>query len=47
MVTHDQNEAFNIADKIAIMNEGKIEQTGSAYDIYHKPVNKFVQILLV
>ena len=42
VVTHDQNEAFNIADKIAIMNEGKIEQTGSAYDIYHKPVNKFV-----
>ena len=42
VVTHDQNEAFNIADKIAIMNEGKIEQTGSAYDIYHRPVNKFV-----
>jgi iron(III) transport system ATP-binding protein len=42
VVTHDQNEAFNIADKIAIMNEGKIEQTGNAYDIYHRPVNKFV-----
>ena len=42
IVTHDQHEAFNIADKIAIMNNGKIEQIGNAYDIYHKPVNKFV-----
>ena len=42
IVTHDQHEAFNIADKVAIMNEGKIEQVGKAYDIYHKPENKFV-----
>ena len=42
IVTHDQNEAFNIADKVAIMNNGKVEQIGNAYDIYHKPVNKFV-----
>ncbi len=42
VVTHDQNEAFNFADKISIMNKGKIEQTGSAYEIYHKPLNKFV-----
>ena len=42
IVTHDQYEAFNIADKVAIMNNGKIEQIGNAYDIYHKPVNKFV-----
>ena len=42
IVTHDQHEAFNIADKIAIMNNGKVEQIGNAYDIYHKPVNKFV-----
>ncbi len=42
IVTHDQNEAFNFADKIAIMNKGNIEQVGKAYDIYHRPVNKFV-----
>tara|TARA_B100001250_G_C19789588_1_gene785802 strand:- start:79 stop:1131 length:1053 start_codon:yes stop_codon:yes gene_type:complete len=42
VVTHDQYEAFNIADKIVIMNNGKVEQVGNAYDIYHKPINKFV-----
>ena len=42
IVTHDQYEAFNIADKVAIMNNGKVEQIGNAYDIYHKPINKFV-----
>ncbi len=42
IVTHDQYEAFNIADKVAIMNCGKIEQVGTPYNIYHKPVNKFV-----
>jgi iron(III) transport system ATP-binding protein len=42
IVTHDQYEAFNIADKVAIMNNGRVEQIGSAYDIYHKPSNKFV-----
>jgi iron(III) transport system ATP-binding protein len=42
IVTHDQYEAFNIADKVAIMNNGKVEQVGNAYDIYHKPINKFV-----
>ena len=42
IVTHDQNEAFNLADKVAIMNNGIIQQVGIPYDIYHKPVNKFV-----
>ena len=42
IVTHDQNEAFNLADKVAIMNNGTIQQVGIPYDIYHKPVNKFV-----
>ena len=35
-------EAFNIADKVAIINDGKIQQIGNPYDIYHKPNNKFV-----
>ncbi|MBD50427.1 MAG: ABC transporter ATP-binding protein [Euryarchaeota archaeon] len=42
IVTHDQNEAFNIADQVAIMNKGVIQQIGTPYDIYHKPANKFV-----
>ncbi len=42
LVTHDQNEAFAMADRIFVMNEGNIEQQGSGYDLYHQPVNRFV-----
>ena len=42
LVTHDQNEAFAIADQICVMNEGRILQQGSGYDLYHKPTNRFV-----
>ncbi|HSN47103.1 MAG TPA: ABC transporter ATP-binding protein, partial [Casimicrobiaceae bacterium] len=35
LVTHDQHEAFAIADQIGIMNEGRIEQWDTAYDLYH------------
>ena len=41
-VTHDQNEAFAMADEIAVMNDGHIQQHGSAYDLYHRPGNRFV-----
>lgn len=41
-VTHDQEEAFTIADRVIIMNAGKIEQTGSPQEIYRKPDNLFV-----
>ena len=41
-VTHDQNEAFAMADEIAVMNDGLIQQHGSAYDLYHRPANRFV-----
>ena len=41
-VTHDQNEAFAMADEIAVMNDGLIQQQGSAYDLYHRPGNRFV-----
>ena len=37
MVTHNQDEAFDIADKIAVMHDGHILQWGSSYDLYHKP----------
>ncbi len=41
-VTHDQVEAMTLADKIVIMNNGKIEQFGSPEDIYNNPKNVFV-----
>ncbi len=42
MVTHDQHEAFAIADEIGIMCDGQIQQWSSAYSLYHQPVNRFV-----
>ena len=41
-VTHDQVEAMTMADKIVVMNEGLVEQTGSPLELYDKPVNIFV-----
>jgi ABC-type Fe3+/spermidine/putrescine transport system ATPase subunit len=40
-VTHHQQEAFSIGDRVAIMNEGRIEQIGSGQDIYRKPKTIF------
>ncbi|MGH1372570.1 MAG: ABC transporter ATP-binding protein [Cellvibrionaceae bacterium] len=42
MVTHDQEEAFAFADKIAVMNEGTIQQWASPFDLYHEPRTRFV-----
>jgi iron(III) transport system ATP-binding protein len=42
LVTHDQHEAFAIADKIGVMHEGKIQQWDTAYNLYHQPCNRFV-----
>ncbi|MFM8621631.1 MAG: ABC transporter ATP-binding protein [Candidatus Nanopelagicaceae bacterium] len=41
-VTHDQEEALTMSDKIAVFNEGKIVQTGSPREIYEKPTSAFV-----
>jgi len=41
-VTHDQEEAFTLADRIIIMNAGQIEQTGTAQGIYQHPKSTFV-----
>ena len=41
-VTHDQREALSIADRMAVMREGRIEQIGTPSDLYHRPVNSFV-----
>lgn len=42
LVTHDQNEAFAIADNIGVMNCGRLIQWDSAYDLYHRPADRFV-----
>ena len=42
LVTHDQMEAFAIADKVAVMNDGHIVQHDAAYHIYHQPKTRFV-----
>lgn len=41
-VTHDQEEALEVADKIVVMNKGKIEQVGSPEEVYHSPASVFV-----
>ena len=41
-VTHDQEEAMSISDRIAIMNRGKVLQVGKPIDVYNKPTNLFV-----
>ncbi len=41
-VTHDQSEAFAISDRIFVMNQGRIEQSGSQLDIYLRPASEFV-----
>jgi sulfate transport system ATP-binding protein len=41
-VTHDQNEAIEISDKIVVINRGRIEQMGNAHDVYEHPGSKFV-----
>jgi spermidine/putrescine transport system ATP-binding protein len=41
-VTHDQEEALTMSDRIAVMNEGRVEQIGSPQDIYHSPASVFV-----
>jgi len=42
MVTHDQEEALTMADRIVVMNAGKIEQVGTAQELYHAPSSRFV-----
>ncbi len=41
-VTHDQTEAMTMADRIVVMKDGYIQQIGTPYDLYFKPVNMFV-----
>ena len=41
-VTHDQEEALEVADRLVIMNQGQIEQIGTPEEVYHHPANAFV-----
>ncbi|PLK50376.1 ABC transporter ATP-binding protein [Uliginosibacterium sp. TH139] len=42
LVTHDQHEAFAMADEIGVMHEGRIQQWADAWQLYHRPANRFV-----
>jgi len=46
LVTHDQAEALDVADRIAVLNKGRIEQVGSPTDVYDTPANPFVMSFL-
>jgi sulfate transport system ATP-binding protein len=46
LVTHDQQEALDVADRIAVLNKGQIEQVGSPDDLYDRPSNEFVMSFL-
>jgi sulfate transport system ATP-binding protein len=45
-VTHDQEEALEVADRVVVMNHGRIEQVGSADEVFHYPANEFVMDFL-
>ncbi len=45
-VTHDQEEAFEVADKVVILNKGKIEQCGAPIEVFEHPANEFVMDFL-
>ncbi|CAN3129859.1 sulfate/molybdate ABC transporter ATP-binding protein [Mycobacterium sp. smrl_JER01] len=46
LVTHDQQEALDVADRIAVLNKGRIEQVGSPTEVYDTPANAFVMSFL-
>ncbi|MGV8872260.1 MAG: sulfate/molybdate ABC transporter ATP-binding protein [Rhodococcus sp. (in: high G+C Gram-positive bacteria)] len=46
LVTHDQEEALDVADRIAVLNKGRIEQIGTPEDLYDRPANNFVMSFL-
>ena len=42
VVTHDQHEAFALADMVGVMHQGRVEQWAGAYELYHRPATRFV-----
>src|SRR5436309_6595867 len=45
-VTHDQEEAFEVADKVVVMNQGRVEQAGTPAEVFEHPANAFVMDFL-
>jgi sulfate/thiosulfate transport system ATP-binding protein len=45
-ITHDQEEALEVADRIIVLNRGRIEQEGAPFDVYNRPRNEFVATFL-
>jgi sulfate/thiosulfate transport system ATP-binding protein len=45
-VTHDQEEAMEVSDRIAVINEGRVEQVGKPRDLYEHPTNEFVMTFI-
>jgi len=46
LVTHDQEEALEVADRIVVMNKGRIEQVGTPEEVFHRPATQFVMEFL-
>ena len=46
LVTHDQEEALEVADRVVVMNQAKIEQVGTPEEVFHKPATEFVMSFL-
>ena len=46
LVTHDQEEALEVADRVVVMNKGQIEQVGTPEEVFHKPATQFVMEFL-
>ena len=42
LVTHDQDEALEVADRVVVMNQGRIEQVGTPEEVFHHPASEFV-----
>jgi iron(III) transport system ATP-binding protein len=42
LVTHDQEEAFSLSDRVGVLNNGRLEQIGTPEEIYHRPITRFV-----
>src|SRR5690606_3988873 len=46
LVTHDQEEALEVADRVVVMNDGRIEQVGTPEEVFHRPATQFVMEFL-
>ncbi len=46
LVTHDQEEAFEIADRVGILNQGRLEQVGTPEEVYYEPATRFVALFV-